>query len=500
MVESHVKFRLLLATLLLLPAGLLLPTATCAQGDAWAKSYGERGGQCAWSIQLTSDGGYAVAGWTRASGAGEADFWVLKLTADGTIEWEKIYGGIADDLADLIFQTSDGGYVVTGTTQSFGAGAEDVWVLRLTADGTVLWAKTYGGTGEDEAVSIQQTTDGGYVVAGETESFGAGDWDLWILKLDAQGAIQWEKTYGGSDWETSSADPIQQTSDGGYVVCGLTASFGAGGSDVWVLKLDAQGAIQWQKTYGTYNWEMSHAIRQTLDGGYAVAGYTWSSTGDADVWILKLAANGTVQWQKTWGGREEDRAWSIWETSDGGCVATGNTMSFGGGANDAWVLKLGADGAVQWQKTYGGHAYDVGESVRQTSDGGYVVAGCTESVVAGDREMWLLRLDGDGDIPGCPFVRTPRGTVYSPSIAGVNSRARVLNSRAIVKDTHITAASPSSTVRVQCVHETTPVATGTPTPTTTLTATPTRTNTPMSTVGPSPTGARHWLFLPVIVK
>ena len=461
---------------------------TWAQVYTWARSYGGTDGEEAWTIQQTSDGDYVVAGWTWSFGAGDPDFWVLKLREDGTVQWQKTYGGYDDEAADLIYQTSDGGYAVTGYTASFGAGAIDVWILKLGEDGTIEWQRTYGGQDEDEAVAIQQTSDGGYVVAGETKSFGAGDWDVWILKLNENGTVQWQKTYGGKKLDTTSVDPIQQTSDGGYIVCGRTASFGVGGTDVWVLKLDGNGAIQWQKTYGGSFDDESHSVRQTLDGGYAVAGFTWSfGAGDWDIWVLKLDGNGTVQWQKTFGGTESDWTWSVHQTSDGGCVVAGGTASFGGGGSDVWVLKLDEDGTLQWQKTYGGQDDDSAVSVRQTSDGDYVVAGGTESYGAGDRDFWVLKLDGDGNIPGCALVATSSAIVENTGVGGVDSTAKASDSYATVRDTYVAPANSWVSANTQCYHGSTPTPTSTPTLTSTPTTTPTPTATPPATNTPTNT-------------
>ncbi|MDI6733382.1 MAG: hypothetical protein QME16_05630, partial [Planctomycetota bacterium] len=163
----------------------------------------------------------------------------LKLTSTGSIDWQKTYGGTGSDSAQSIQQTSDGGYIVAGVTQSFGTGSADFWVLKLTSTGSIDWQKTYGGTGYDRANSIQQTADGGYVVAGNTTSFGAGSNDFWVLKLNNDGTVAWQKTYGGTGGET--ANSIRQTADGGYIVAGNTPSFGAGSADFWVLKLNPDG-------------------------------------------------------------------------------------------------------------------------------------------------------------------------------------------------------------------------------------------------------------------
>jgi len=450
---------------------ILGPGAMRAQVSYWAATYGGRSGESAWSINPTSDGGCAVAGWSYSFAQGDDDFWVLKLSQDGAVQWQKSYGGYDDEAADLIYPTSDGGYAMTGYAASFGG--LDAWVLKLGHDGSIEWQKAYGGRSEDEAVSIQETLDGGYILAGETRSFGAGDWDVWILKLDASGAIQWQKTYGGQGTDTCSADPIVQTSDGGYVVTGYTESFGAGNSDVWVLKLDENGTIEWQKTYGGRGYEEAHAMRQTLDGGYVVAGYTdsFGSDDDWDVWILKLDARGAVVWQKTFGGPGNDVTWSVHQTTDGGCIAAGSTESFGAGQRDVWLLKLSDDGAVQWQRTYGGQGRDEGESVRQAPHGGYWVGGGTQSFGAGAYDFWVLRLDPQGSIPGCALGVNSNATIKSTSVVGVNCSATVADSAATVRDTQVNAVSSAATVGVQCSYQ--------PTPTPTVTLTPTCTPTPV---------------------
>ena len=223
---------------------------------------------------------------------------MLKLDSNGTVQWEKTYGGTDSDSARSIQQTSDGGYIVAGRTLSYGAGGWDFWIIKLNSSGTVQWEKTYGGSFTDIARSIQQTSDGVYIVAGQTNSFGAGSADFLIIKLNSSGVVQWEKTYGGSGGDATYS--IQQTSDGGYVVTGT-----AGNSDAWVLKLDSSGAVQWEKTYYDSidsRSNIPHSIQQTSDGGYIVAGYTSSVFGYMDsrinYWVLKLDSSGAVQWEK----------------------------------------------------------------------------------------------------------------------------------------------------------------------------------------------------------
>ena len=195
-------------------------------------------------------------------------------------QWSKTYGGSDWDEAYAVQQTRDGGYIVAGHTESYGVNNDDLWVLKLNLQGSVIWQKTYGGVTSDIAYSIQQTTDDGYIVAGSTTSFGEGAQDMWILKLDSMGNISWQKAYGGGN--TDNAWSIKQTGDGGYIVAGTTFSFGTGNYDIWIVKLGQNGTPSWQKTYGSGGNDIAYSIQQTTDGGYIVAGYT-ASFGAGDM-------------------------------------------------------------------------------------------------------------------------------------------------------------------------------------------------------------------------
>jgi hypothetical protein len=320
----------------------VLFSVSTASAFQWVKTYHKPDYDYAYSIQQTSDGGYIVAG---LSSLGFVQYaWVLKLDGNGNVQWQKTYG---DGTAYSIQQTSDGGYIVAGEAYSFGAGGSDACVLKLDGDGNVQWQKTYGGTDSDFVNSIQQTSDSGYIVAGQTGSFGAGFYDAWVLKLDGDGYVQWQKTYGGTD--SDFVNSIQQTSDSGYIVAGQTGSFSAGSYDVWVLKLDGDGYVQWQKTYGGTDSDFVNSIQQTSDSGYIVAGQTGSfSAGSYDAWVLKLDGDGYVQWQKTYGGTaNNDSANSIQQTSDGGYIVAGfTTLQSLYRDTDVWVLRLDANGCI----------------------------------------------------------------------------------------------------------------------------------------------------------
>jgi len=359
----------------------------------WERTYGGSGYDIANSIQLTNDGGYIIAGKTGDFYSG--DVYIIKLDKDGNKSWEKTYGGSGDDWARYIQQTTDGGYIVAGSTSSFGAGKSDVYVIKLDENGNKVWEKTYGGSDYDEAYSIQQTKDGGYIVAGYTRSFGAGESDIYIIKLDGNGNSVWERTYGGI--KDDEAYSIQQTTDGGYIVAGYTESFGAGGADVYIIKLDANGDKVWEKTYGKSKDDGANSILQTTEGGYIVAGWTWSFGKEEDVYIIKLDANGNKVWEKTYGGSYDDEAYSIQQTKDRGYIVAGETYSFGAGGYDVYVIKLDVNGNKVWERTYGGSYWDFAYSIQQTTDGGYIVAGRTWSFGEGYWDIYIIKLDKFGN-------------------------------------------------------------------------------------------------------
>ncbi len=323
--------------------------------------------------------------------------------------WQKTFGGWNDDGAYSIQQTKDGGYIVAGGTESFGSGGTDAYILKLNSKGEAEWQKAFGGWNDDEAYSIQQTKDGGYIVTGSTGDFGSGKRDVYILKLNSKGEIEWQKTFGGKYDDV--ANSIQQTTDGGYIVAGWTSSPDFGGDDVYILKLDSKGDLEWQKTFGGEGIAGADSIQQTKDGGYIVAG-----DKGGDVYILKLNSKGEIQWQKTFGGEHNDAANSIQQTTDGGYIVAGLTYSFGSGYyNDAYILKLNSKGQLEWQKTFGGEDYDGANSIQQTKDGGYIVAGWTSSPDFGGDDVYILKLDSKGWVDTTP----PDVNIISPSDGAV---------------------------------------------------------------------------------
>lgn len=403
----------------------------------WQRNLGGTDYEEARSIIQTYDGGYLMAGHT-ASGDGDVglkrgnrDCWVVKLDVLGNIQWKNIYGGALTDEVSSIQQTLDGGYIFTGSTNSvdgdvtLNKGAQDVWVVKLNSIGNIVWQKTYGGTASEFGNSIQQTSDGGYIVAGQTSSengdvtLNKGLSDVWVLKLDQSGDILWQKTYGGSGSE--GAQSIQQTNDGGYAFAGFTESNDGdvtnakGNLDYWVVKINGSGIIEWQKALGGTGVEAAREIQQTKDDGYIVAGSTTSNNGDVtnnkgaqDFWLVKLNSVGDVLWQRVLGGPGVDLAYSVQQTADEQYLVVGSTSSTSGnitenkGIADVWIAKVTVDGNLEWQKTYGGSEADVAYCIKQTTDVGYILAGYTGSSNGditqrkGGGDCWVVKLSPEG--------------------------------------------------------------------------------------------------------
>jgi len=251
---------------------LFIFCASLALNAQWARTYGGIDFDRAFFIQQTSDGGYIAAGYTASGGAGLSDFWVLKLSLAGVIEWQYAYGGSEDDVAYAVQETSDEGYIIAGCTYSFGAGDSDYWILKLTSEGDVEWQFTYGGIGDDTAYAIQETSDGGYIVTGYAHIYGAQTSDICILKLTSEGDVEWQNVFGGTGDDKSYS--VQQTSEGGYIVAGSTQYLGAVDLDFWILKITSAGFFEWQRIYGGFGDDVAYFIQETNDEGYIVAGET----------------------------------------------------------------------------------------------------------------------------------------------------------------------------------------------------------------------------------
>jgi hypothetical protein len=375
-VERIFVVALLCALLLILPlpaSGEQISVETDSRSEPieeWSQTFGGSGHDQGNSVARTSDGGYIIAGQTYSYGAGLNDVWLIKTDADGNEEWSQTFGGSEQDYGKSVGQAPDGGYIIGGFTYSFASYC-DFWLIKTDANGNEEWSQTLGGSGANFAYSVAVSSDGGYVILGDT-TLGAGGYDAWLIKTDADGIMQWSRTFGTSD------------------------------NDYGRIKTDASGNEEWSQVYGGSGAEYGYSVAQTADGGYVIA----AESALDDYWLIKTDASGGEEWSYTYGGSGSEGARSVAVASDGGYIIAGISYSYGNG--DFWLVKTDASGVEEWAENFGGTYNDDGAlSVAVTLDGGYIATGYTDSYGSGGSDAWLLKLgesgttvtpgDGNGD-------------------------------------------------------------------------------------------------------
>ncbi len=376
---------------------VLLINFSIAQ-TGFQKTYGGAFDERGFSVNQTTDKGFIIAGYTNSYGAGMNDFYLIKSDSLGNPVWSKTYGGTKDDEAYSVKQTTDGGFIIAGYSNSFGAINYDAYLVKTDAMGDTLWTKTYGGINSDFANSVQQTTDGGFILAGYTTSFVSSpdSGNIYLIKTDANGNLSWSKSLGGAI-NISDGYSVKQTTDKGYIVTGYTNSFGEPNGDVILFKTDSMGIVSWTKTYGSLGLDWGNSIKQTTDGGYIIAGSaSFDSTNLVDVYLIKTNAIGDTLWTKTYGGIGYDFGQSVEQTTDGGYIITGYTNSCDTCNYNAYLIKTDINGNLLWSSTNGGKGDDEGNYVHQTTDGGYIVAGVTNSYGTGDYDFYVIKTDANG--------------------------------------------------------------------------------------------------------
>ncbi|MDZ7744295.1 MAG: hypothetical protein U5K77_00835 [Candidatus Saccharibacteria bacterium] len=398
------------------------------------------------SVIQTSDGGYLAAGRTDSFGAGGLDGYMVKYDDSGSIEWSRTAGDTGVDYFEHVIQASDGGYLAVGSTDSFGAGSNDAYIIKYDDSGAIEWSRTAGGTGLDYFYSAIQTTDGGYLAAGSTISFGASNYNAYLVKYDSSGTIEWSRTAG--DTQHDQFFSVIQTDDGGYLAAGETESFGAGADDAYLVKYDSSGTIEWSRTAGDTGNDRFLEVIQTSDGGYLAAGRTDSfGAGGNDAYLVKYDSSGTIEWSRTAGDTGFDALYSVVQADDGSYLAAGYTDSFGAGNQSGYLIKYDDSGSIEWSRTAGGTANDRFYSVAKTDDDGYIAGGYTNSYGAGTADAYLAKYDAAGNITGCTSECTsPTSTANSPT-SSTSSPASTANSpTSSTSSPASTANSPTSTV------------------------------------------------------
>ncbi len=312
--------------------------------------------------------------------------------------WQKAFGGAKDDVAKSVAATDDGGLVIASTSRSFGQGRTDINVMKLDSAGHKLWSKNFGGKRKETARAITQTKDGDFVVVGSTKSYGAGGYDFYIVKMDKEGNKIWEKVAGGSAKDEATA--VISTKDGGILILGTTKSYGAVSYDYYAVKLDKDGTLSWEQTAGGKEWDIATGVAEAEDGSFLLVGKSESFSEDSyDAYVVKLSSEGKKIWEKSFGAKKEDEINAIAKGRDGSFVLVGKTKSYKDKKGDVYIILLDKDGKKRLVKTYG----DVGEKdraygVTALADGGYAITGTSRGMSYGRTDFILIMIDKDGKV------------------------------------------------------------------------------------------------------
>ncbi len=358
----------------------------------WAKTFGGKEAEGGRAICKAKDGGFCVAGYTFSHGSGDADILVIKTNKRGDLVWAKSFGGAGTEYA-YGCQAVDDGYVITGYTTSFGAGSKDVYLLRLDPDGKELWSKTFGGSSWDVGMAVDGNSNDGYVICGFTHSFGAGEEDVYLIRTDPDGNELWSKTFGGERFELGNS--VSLTSDGGWLIGATTGTYGRGNTDFYLIKTDTKGRDVWTKSYGIkgthgHGFDWCHSMVLCGDGSALLVGST-DSQDIMDAHVVKFDSHGNEVWSRSFGKKPfYDYGYSVCETKDGNCFVCGVTKSVQGN-NDISLVKLDPEGKIMWEKTVGAAGSDWPSSLVMTEDGNCIATGHTDSFGEGRSDIFLIK-------------------------------------------------------------------------------------------------------------
>ncbi len=373
-----------------------LTTALFAQtppDTLWTRTYGGNDDEIARCIQVTNDEGYIVTG--NIGEYNNSDILLIRTDQDGNIIWEHTFDNQFQDRANSVIQTLDEGFIIAGSTFLDSPNFYDAWIIKTDENGDVVWDSTYGGEDSDHAMSVIQLDDGKFVIVGSSSSYGSGYFDAWLFKIDQEGNLEWENTFSGESNDNGMS--LQQTLDGGFVITGYREFYDEW--DVLLLKTDQNGIMVWDNTFDINDTDAASSILLTNDGDYMLAGFSQiDSTYITDALLIKVDEDGDLEWFNTYGGSEDEMALSVLQTDDSGYIVTGFTESFGAGNRDVWLLKTDEDGNIIWDITFGGSEEDLAYSIQQTNDDGFILAGYTRSYGAGNKDAYLIRLGSEVDV------------------------------------------------------------------------------------------------------
>ncbi|MFY9307456.1 MAG: T9SS type A sorting domain-containing protein [Bacteroidia bacterium] len=361
------------------------------------KIYGGTGYDFGYSVVQTKDKGYVIAGSTTSFGNESADMYIFKTDSAGTLKWQKKIGGINIERAFSIKETTDTGFVISGYTNSFGSGGYDIYLIKANKLGDTSWTKTYGGTDWDFGYSVEQTADGGYIIAGGTYSYGKGNEDMYLIKTNPTGDTIWTKTYGGL--AADEANCVTQTSDGGYILTGYTKSFGDEGGDLFTVKTNSLGDTLWTKKLNFPGADNAYQIIQTTDGGYMVAGVSESVAGGfSEAILVKTNVIGDTIYTRRYGAPNDAAAYSVCQTVDGGYAWVGKLKI--GSEYKVYLYKIDAFANWNFSYTLGSYGNNEGRYIQQTIDHGYIVVGNTTGFNNGLGDVYLFKTDSVGVASG----------------------------------------------------------------------------------------------------
>lgn len=384
----------------------VLAIPACYGQQTFQNAFGNINSDNGYSISATNDGGYIVTGDYDVDGPFSAQVYLVKVDSLGDLGWTKTYGG-AKELRNGtgnrgygVLQTVDGGYIIGGEVHAFGAGRADMYLIKTNASGDIAWSRSIGGVFDDYCYAIQQTSDSGFILAGSTESFGAGLRNIYVVRASPVGDTLWTRVFAGSSFQ--GAYDVKETLDGGFIITGYTFDTPTQiTADIFLIKTNATGEIGWQKSYGGTLHEYGYSVSQTTDGGFIVAGSTASyGAGSNDIALLRTDSLGNLMWASTYGGSDAEEGNSVIQLQDLGFLVVGYTRSFGAGGFDTYVIRTDSLGVLQWSRIYGGPNDDVGQQASVTGDGGYMITGGTSSYGEGSSDLYIIGIDSMGE-SGC---------------------------------------------------------------------------------------------------